>query len=366
MASTAEEAGAAAGPSPRSPTKSPSKSPPLNPAASPDIEVDPGHEGADDDGDSLLGGSVASSTTSLSASILEFRKIHGRTFHNFNTDTEYWGPNDERQNEHLDINHQMLLVAMDNKLYHAPIGDDPQRVIDIGTGTGIWAIDFADQFPSAEVTGTDISPTQPLWVPPNCKFELDDAQLTWTYPDNHFDYIHMRLMMGSIKDWPALYKEVYRCLKPGGWFEHQDYDPRVVSDDGTVGSDSPWNQWGKIFIEAGEKLGRTFSVIIDRNNYGWMKDAGFENVQEKRIKLPLGSWPADPKWKTIGQYNLIATEQGLEGFALYVLTNVHGWGLEETQVYLASVRKELHNRKNHAYYETASVFGQKPKETGEQ
>jgi len=32
----------------------------------------------------------ASSTTSLSASILEFRKIHGRTFHNFNTDTEYW------------------------------------------------------------------------------------------------------------------------------------------------------------------------------------------------------------------------------------------------------------------------------------
>jgi len=162
----------------------------------------------------------------------------------------------------------------------------------------------------------------------------------------------MRLMMGSIKDWPALYKEVYRCLKPGGWFEHQDYDPRVVSDDGTVGPDSPWNQWGKIFIEAGEKLGRTFSVIIDRNNYGWMKDAGFENVQEKRIKLPLGSWPADPKWKTIGQYNLIATEQGLEGFALYVLTNVHGWGLEETQVYLASVRKELHNRKNHAYYET--------------
>lgn len=44
-----------------------------------------------------------SSTASVSDSILEYRKIHGRTFHNFKSDTEYWGPNDDKQNEHLDI-----------------------------------------------------------------------------------------------------------------------------------------------------------------------------------------------------------------------------------------------------------------------
>jgi hypothetical protein len=27
--------------------------------------------------------------------------------------------------------------------------------------------DFADQYPSASVIGTDIAPTQPSWVPPN-------------------------------------------------------------------------------------------------------------------------------------------------------------------------------------------------------
>jgi methylase of polypeptide subunit release factors len=49
---------------------------------------------------------------------------------------------------------------MDGKLYFAPI-ESPKRVLDIGTGTGIWAMDFGDEFPEAEVTGTDISPIQP-------------------------------------------------------------------------------------------------------------------------------------------------------------------------------------------------------------
>lgn len=39
--------------------------------------------------------------------------------------------------------------------------------MDVGTGTGIWAIDMADRFPNAQVKGIDFSPIQPNWVPPN-------------------------------------------------------------------------------------------------------------------------------------------------------------------------------------------------------
>jgi hypothetical protein len=35
-----------------------------------------------------------------------------------------------------------------------------ETVLDIGTGTGAWAIDFADEYPKAEVIGTDLSPIQ--------------------------------------------------------------------------------------------------------------------------------------------------------------------------------------------------------------
>jgi tRNA G46 methylase TrmB len=36
-----------------------------------------------------------------------------------------------------------------------------QQVLDIGTGTGIWAIDYADAHPDSTVIGVDLSPIQP-------------------------------------------------------------------------------------------------------------------------------------------------------------------------------------------------------------
>jgi hypothetical protein len=68
--------------------------------------------------------------------------------------------------------------------------------------------DFADEYPSAEVTGTDLSPTQPSFVPPNLRFEIDDAEDSWAYPTDHFDLIHVRSMYGAIANWPQFYRNV--------------------------------------------------------------------------------------------------------------------------------------------------------------
>lgn len=56
-------------------------------------------------------------------------------------DLAYLLPNDEAESDRLDLGHEMYLQILGRKLYLAPV-KNPQRVIDLGTGTGIWAIDF--------------------------------------------------------------------------------------------------------------------------------------------------------------------------------------------------------------------------------
>ena len=34
------------------------------------------------------------------------------------------------------------MLTLDGKLYLAPVGDEIHNLLDVGTGTGIWAIDF--------------------------------------------------------------------------------------------------------------------------------------------------------------------------------------------------------------------------------
>lgn len=64
----------------------------------------------------------------------------------------------------LDLQHNMFLLTFEDKLGTAPPNDKDAkigRVLDVGTGTGIWAIDFGDEHPEAEVRGIDLSAVQP-------------------------------------------------------------------------------------------------------------------------------------------------------------------------------------------------------------
>lgn len=151
---------------------------------------------------------------------------------------------------------------------------------------------------------------------PNCRFDIDDASQDWTFKDDTFDYIHIRFMAGCFSDWAKLYRECYRCLKPGGFIEHLDFSLHVRSDDGSIPTDSVWSQWASIFVDAGGKLGQTFEVIDGYRWVGWMQEAGFADVQARAFKTAVGPWPADPRQKEIGRYNRFGLEKSLEGFAL--------------------------------------------------
>src|SRR5450755_2992068 len=52
------------------------------------------------------------------------------------------------------VHYHAVRLTLVNKLYPAPI-ENPSAVFDVGTGTGIWAMDCADDYPDAQVLGID-------------------------------------------------------------------------------------------------------------------------------------------------------------------------------------------------------------------
>ena len=113
-----------------------------------------------------------------------------------------------------------------------------------------------------------------------------------------------------------------RCLKPGGWIEHMDLSVVFESDDGTVSEDHILHGWGKIFVEAGEKMGKTFEIGKHARKY--ISEAGFVDVKENTFKLPVGPWSSDQKMKDIGWWNLLIFLGDTEALCLFLLSKVMG------------------------------------------
>lgn len=57
----------------------------------------------------------------------------------------------------------MIRITVGDKLHLAPIGEKPRRILDIGTGTGIWVIEMGDKYTETDIIGIDLSATQPSW-----------------------------------------------------------------------------------------------------------------------------------------------------------------------------------------------------------
>ena len=306
-------------------------------------------EAKDDDDDSALGHQSLLSTESVAPSILSYRKLHGRTYANVKN-TEYWGPNDARMNEGLDLIHNSLTMLLHDKLFLAPIDKtSPGRVLDVGTGTGIWAMDFAHEFPAADVVGTDLSPIQPTWVPSNLQFVIDDCLLDWTWPENHFDFIHMRGLYGCVPDWTALHRKVLKHLKPGAWFEQVETGCQGYSDVVELPADHVFNRWAQAFYAGGEKMGRPFTICCDDNIKRHMEEAGFADITQTRFKLPVNMWAKEERLKQAGGLAQLALEQDMEGLAMYLLTQVLDWTPEEVLVLAGNMRKEIRRKSIQPY-----------------
>ncbi|KAK0715679.1 S-adenosyl-L-methionine-dependent methyltransferase [Lasiosphaeris hirsuta] len=234
---------------------------------------------------------------SLSSSIKDHVWEYGRRYHTFRYG-RYPMPNDEEEYKRESLRHIMLKEVLGGQLYLAPIGDNPQKMIDLGTGFGDWAIEVGEKFPSAKVIGVDLSPIQPVWIPANVEFLVDDIEDEWVHASD-FDFAHLRFIGNSVRDNGKLARAIFQNLKPGGWIEFQDISPKPASDDDTLPPDHPLHEFYRLSVEVFKtQYGFNLSYVqtLPEDLESW----GFINVQSRIFNLPFGEWPRDPEQRAIG------------------------------------------------------------------
>ena len=94
--------------------------------------------GEEDEFDAVEGWEIGSTgSQSATSSIYAHTFEHGRRYQHFKHG-RYPIPNDDIEQNREDMKHAMLKEVMDGLLFYAPIGENPQMILDIGTGTGAW------------------------------------------------------------------------------------------------------------------------------------------------------------------------------------------------------------------------------------
>ncbi|KAI0121216.1 S-adenosyl-L-methionine-dependent methyltransferase [Xylariales sp. AK1849] len=300
-------------------------------------------------------GAVSNASTSINSSIYAHTYENGRRYHSFKHG-RYPIPNDDQEQNREDMKHVMMLEMTDGKLCYSPIGDYPQKIIDVGTGTGTWAMEAGDRYPSASVLGIDLSPIQPVWIPPNVKFIIDDCEDEWLNGDN-YDLVHLRTMSPVLKDVPKMCKQAFDNIKPGGWMEWQELHGWMQCDDGTMPPDDPAFGMYKLVNEAFAKLG--YDTHIAAKLADPMKDAGFVNVQCTVKKIPIGTWARDRRLRLVGHYLKLVIQDFLPALANKPFAAL-GLNQVERELWRTAASKALDDQTVHRYWNFYFWYGQKP------
>lgn len=158
----------------------------------------------------------------------------------------------QEESERLDVFHKLIQVVRPDApfygLHQRPIR--PDRVLDLGCGTGIWIMDMAEYcrgdivesaaamlivsscYPSTRFVGLDLNSIQPPVyvffraievggtdqqadmlprISDNIEFRQQDiTDADWALKPGSFDLVHIGMLAGCIQDWNTLYRNIHR------------------------------------------------------------------------------------------------------------------------------------------------------------
>lgn len=267
---------------------------------------------------------------------------------------QYMGPVDDEELDRLDIFHKFFSITREymgiGQLHAGSLPPDrPIRVLDLGCGTGIWCIDMAKAYPNAHVIGWDLNDTQPQPHTNigNLRFDhLDFTEPKGRLEPNSMDLIHMRLLGGSVVDWPTLYQNIFTSLQPGtGLFEHVEIDFQPKCLDKSLPDDAKLHTWVRDLYAAHDRAGKPMMPHPDPRCL--LNQAGFVDIQHQTFDLPFHPWRGSDPLRNIGRWFNLGMQHALEGMTMAPLTRVLDYSPEQVRQLNLEVKKEICTRSKH-------------------
>jgi SAM-dependent methyltransferase len=199
-------------------------------------------------------------------------------------DSDYQLPKDEEEDFRLNFQHYALYHAIGNH-YVAPITPPLPLILDVGTGTGIWASEMARLFPSSLVVGIDLSDRS--FKPPaqeNCLLRVGNVLTGLPFPDEFFSFTHQRLLVAGITaaNWPRVVHELVRVTRVNGWVE------LVETGSLTDGAGPATARMQELLVTVSQTMG--FDGEMVRHLGDLLTQEGLQRVETQQIPIPVGDW----------------------------------------------------------------------------
>ncbi|KAG7436546.1 Secondary metabolism regulator LAE1 [Fusarium oxysporum f. sp. raphani] len=265
-----------------------------------------------------------------------------------------WQPHDDQRVLVWDLCHDIYSRLF--KICKTSIPSTYRRVLDIGTASGRWALDFADEHPGVEVTSIDLTPLAPNYVPPNLCFQVVKSLDLQTFKKSSQDFVHLRELKGRINNWVEFAREIFDVLKPGGVAEFHERTIEFKAN-AELPEDSFMKEWGDLFRKAGAERGARFDVIESGILLSSLRAAGFSDIKEYTYDVPIEHWQ---KQGEIGRLAWLECVCDIEGSIFRPAVKNSGWREDRCHMFAAGLRDELKKTTVKPYTTRVAVVCKKP------
>ncbi|KAL6789469.1 methyltransferase LAE1 [Trichoderma sp. SZMC 28013] len=263
---------------------------------------------------------------------------------------KYLLPIDQEELERLDIFHEFFRIARRGRICSVDLRKEGHpKVLDLGTGTGIWAFSVVEDFyKNAEVMAVDINLIQPYLIPQSVTtMQFDIEEPSWNPLFRDCELIHLRSLYGSIADgiWPRIYRNVFEHLVPReGHVEHVEIDWEPRWEGGSAPAKSAYRDWYQTLQVAMNRSKRSIE-ISSQHTQQMMEAAGLIDFTEIMIQCHMNPWATDHRKEATLWFNKVVCE-GLEAMSMAPLIQQLGMKEADVRDLCERVREEICRLRN--------------------